>query len=66
MLSNEPRCIYENNQLADVICQLRFPQILAIQANLPVQFQEAIRDEFPSMLPARKCPLPSCRAPRAI
>lgn len=47
MFSHEPRCIYRNNQLAEVICQLRFPEILHIAANLPVDFQEAIRDEFP-------------------
>jgi uncharacterized protein (TIGR04255 family) len=33
--------------LGEVICQLRFPEILAIEANLPVDFQEAIRDTFP-------------------
>ncbi len=47
MFSHEQRCIYKRNQIAEVICQLRFPEILAIGANLPVDFQEAIRDEFP-------------------
>jgi len=47
MYSAESRCIYCANQLAKVICQLRFPEILAISANPPVNFQEAIRDEFP-------------------
>ena len=47
MFSTENRCIYRRNQLAEVICQLRFPEILTIGANLPVQFQEAIRDEYP-------------------
>lgn len=47
MFSREQRCIYENNQLAEVICQLRFPEILAISANSPVEFQEAIRAVFP-------------------
>lgn len=47
MFSNEERCIYQNNQLADVICQLRFPEILSISANLPADFQDAIRDTFP-------------------
>ena len=47
MFSQERRCVYQNNQLADVICQLRFPEILSISANLPVQFQEEIRSEFP-------------------
>lgn len=47
MFSSEDRCIYKSNQLAEVICQLRFPEILAIQANAPVEFQEAIRRNFP-------------------
>ena len=47
MLSKEPRCQYRNNQLADVICQLRFPEILSIDANLPASFQEEIRRQFP-------------------
>lgn len=47
MFSKEERCIYQNNQLGEVICQLRFPEILTIGANVPVDFQEAIRDAFP-------------------
>lgn len=47
MFSKEPRCQYSKNQLADVICQLRFPEILTINANLPVEFQEAIRMQYP-------------------
>ena len=47
MFSTEERCVYEKNQLVEVICQLRFPEILTIGANLPVDFQEAIRAEFP-------------------
>lgn len=47
MFSAEPRCIYRNNQLGQVICQLRFPEILTISANAPVEFQEAIRSEYP-------------------
>lgn len=47
MFSQEKRCIYQNNQLADVICQLRFPEILSISANIPAQFQDAIRDTYP-------------------
>ena len=46
MFSNEKRCRYGQPQLADMICQLRFPEILAIQTNAPAQFQEAIRDQF--------------------
>jgi len=47
MFSREVRCLYRANQLNEVICQLRFPEILAIGANLPVEFQEMIRDEYP-------------------
>ncbi len=47
MFSQEARCRYGRNPLAEVICQLRFPEILTIEANTPVDFQEAIRQEFP-------------------
>lgn len=46
MFSDQMRCVYQNNQLADVICQLRFPEILTIEANAPVDFQEAVRKFF--------------------
>lgn len=58
MFSNEPRCIYRSNQLAEVICQLRFPEILTIEANLPVDFQEAIRSEFPRFSTRKELPAP--------
>lgn len=58
MFSSEERCIYRHNQIAEVICQLRFPEILAIQANLPVDFQEAIRDEFPQYSSRKETPAP--------
>ncbi len=48
MFSKEPRVIYRRNQLGEVICQLRFPEILAIGERNPVDFQEAIRGEFPA------------------
>lgn len=47
MFSQKERCFYRKNQLSEVICQLRFPEILTIGANAPVDFQEAIRAEFP-------------------
>lgn len=47
MYSNEPRCQYKNNQLAEVICQLRFPDILTVNSSEPAAFQEIIRAEFP-------------------
>ena len=47
MFSKAPRCQYAHNQLADVICQLRFPEILTINTTPPANFQEEIRAEFP-------------------
>ena len=58
MFSQENRCIYRNNQLAEVICQFRFPEILTIQANLPAVFQEAIRNEFPRFSSRKETPAP--------
>lgn len=58
MFSHEERCIYRKNQLGEVICQLRFPEILTIGANLPVDFQEAIRDEFPIYSSRKENPAP--------
>lgn len=58
MFSNEDRCLYEKNQLGDVICQLRFPEILSIGANVPVAFQDAIRDEFPQYTALQEAPAP--------
>jgi uncharacterized protein (TIGR04255 family) len=42
-----PRVVYETNTLEEVKCQIRFPPILAIEANPPASFQEAVRAEFP-------------------
>lgn len=58
MFSNEVRCLYRRHQLAEVICQLRFPEILSIEANAPVDFQEAIRQEFPQFLRKQEVPAP--------
>lgn len=41
------RVIYERNPLIEVILQMRFPTILSINSNDPVDFQEAIRKEYP-------------------
>ncbi len=42
-IPDSPRVIYGNNPLREVICQLRFPTILAISADSPVAFQEVVR-----------------------
>ncbi|MBN2132806.1 MAG: TIGR04255 family protein [Sedimentisphaerales bacterium] len=39
--------IYKKNPLDRVICQVRFPAILRIDTQIPADFQDAIRKEFP-------------------
>lgn len=69
MFSQEERCVYSNHQLMDVICQLRFPTILAVGAREPVEFQEAVRSAFPryqvrqEQLPPKMMQLPG-QAPK--
>lgn len=47
MFSNEARCILGRNSLIEVICQLRFPEILKIETGVPAAFQDAIRADYP-------------------
>ncbi len=42
------RVIYRQNPLDKVICQLRFPPILRIDADIPARFQDLIRMDFPN------------------
>ena len=58
MFSNESRCIYRESPLAEVICQLRFPEILTIGTTVPDAFQEAIRSEFPQYMKRQEAPAP--------
>jgi uncharacterized protein (TIGR04255 family) len=58
MFSKKPHCQYNKNQLADVICQLRFPEILSINANQPVDLQEAIRGQYPKFSTTMETPAP--------
>jgi uncharacterized protein (TIGR04255 family) len=41
------RVVYGVDTIAEVICQLQFPQIWAIASDPPTSFQEAIREEYP-------------------
>jgi uncharacterized protein (TIGR04255 family) len=41
------REVYKHNPLELVICQLRFPTILAISTGEPAPFQDLIREEYP-------------------
>jgi uncharacterized protein (TIGR04255 family) len=42
------RVIFRKNPLDRVICQLKFPPILRIDAEIPAQFQEKVRRHFPN------------------
>lgn len=44
---DSPRVVYAKNTLDTVICQLRFPPILRIEAESPAVFQDIIRQEYP-------------------
>lgn len=41
------RVIYKRNPLVEVVCQLRFPPILKISHQEPVEFQDEIRFQYP-------------------
>ena len=58
LYSDSPRVHYDKAQLAEVICQLRFPAILAISAKEPVDFQDAIRSMFPRYAARQEQPAP--------
>ena len=58
MFAHEKRCRYRSHQLAEVICQLRFPEILAVSTNPPAEFQEAIRSEYPQFVRRQEMPAP--------
>ena len=42
------RVVYKKNVLDSVICQLRFPRVLRIAEKPPSEFQERIREEYPT------------------
>ena len=58
LYSDNPRVHYQRAQLAEVICQLRFPAILAIGAREPAAFQDAIRALFPRYAARQDRPAP--------
>jgi uncharacterized protein (TIGR04255 family) len=41
------RTVYKVDTIAEVICQLQFPELLSIASEPPAAFQEAIREEYP-------------------
>ena len=47
LFPKSPRVVFGRNPLKEVVCQLRFPSILRIASESPVDFQEAIRERYP-------------------
>jgi len=60
------RIIYTKNPLESVICQFRFPDILKISSEPPVEFQEALRKEFPLFREIPPLNLPSTGWPSEL
>ncbi|MEA4964863.1 MAG: TIGR04255 family protein [Oscillospiraceae bacterium] len=58
MFHREESAFYQNNQIVNVICQLRFPTILAIGAKAPFEFQDAVRKEYPQYQLKKEQPAP--------
>ena len=58
LFSDRPRIFYNHAPVHEVICQLRFPPILSINRNEPVDFQEDIRDHFPQYARRQDIPAP--------
>lgn len=46
-IPSSPRAIFAQNVLAEVLCQLRFPPVLAISSSQPAAFQDLIRARYP-------------------
>ncbi|MCI8477923.1 MAG: TIGR04255 family protein [Oscillospiraceae bacterium] len=58
LFSEYERCSYAHSPLMEVICQLRFPTILSINAQEPAAFQEAVRRAFPRYAARQEQPAP--------
>jgi uncharacterized protein (TIGR04255 family) len=48
---------YRKAPLISVVCQLRFPKLLAIESKPPVEFQEKVRAVFPFLEQVQQLPL---------
>jgi uncharacterized protein (TIGR04255 family) len=58
-----PRYLYARAPLVQVVCQLRFPPILRIEAEPPAAFQDGIRGSFPLVERAALPQLPGQQIP---
>jgi uncharacterized protein (TIGR04255 family) len=57
-LPDYERVIYEHNPLIEVIAQIRFPTILKITSQEPVDFQDSVRFEYPIFEASRNLQIP--------
>jgi len=55
-LPDYERVIYKRNPLVEVVCQLRFPTILKIANQDPVELQDNIRDDYPLLEISKEIP----------
>lgn len=62
---DSPRVIYKRNPLSEVICQVRFPPILRIEAEPPAGFQDRVRTGYP-MFREVQPELPTANVPAEI
>jgi uncharacterized protein (TIGR04255 family) len=44
-----PRVFYDKTPLVEVTCQVRYPKLLRIDKQEPVDFQEHIYDKYPNL-----------------
>jgi uncharacterized protein (TIGR04255 family) len=61
LFPSSDRCVFLKAPLAQVICQVRFPPILAVEATLPSTFQDRVRGSLPLL--ERVMPLALPRLP---
>ena len=47
LFPDKPRVVYGKRPTEEVICQLRFPTILRIEAEPPIAFQDRVRGQYP-------------------
>jgi uncharacterized protein (TIGR04255 family) len=57
-LPDYERVIYEHNPLIEVVAQIRFPTILKITSQEPVDFQDSVRFEYPIFEASRNLQIP--------
>lgn len=64
LFGSNDRYRYTVSPLVEVICQLRFPQILSISAHEPADFQDTVRDAFPRYTLREERPAPKLVQPQ--